>query len=50
MFTRQFTIKYKPLKSNFIILPENYFKLVSSYVSDKENQWKINRKQNCADS
>ncbi|CAO1430245.1 unnamed protein product [Diamesa serratosioi] len=31
MFTRQFTIKFKPLKSNFVILPENYFKLVSNY-------------------
>ncbi|XP_059608870.1 peroxisomal ATPase PEX1 [Phlebotomus argentipes] len=31
MYRRTMTVVYKPLKNNYIILPENYFRLVSTY-------------------
>ena len=33
MFKRTFKIVFRPVKNNFVILPENYFKVVSTYVS-----------------
>lgn len=33
MFKRTFKVVYRPVKNNFILLPENYFKVVSTYVS-----------------
>lgn len=32
MFSRNFVVKYKPIKSNHVLLPESYLKLVSAYV------------------
>ncbi|KAG5670523.1 hypothetical protein PVAND_000781 [Polypedilum vanderplanki] len=49
MFARNFAVKYKPIKSNFVLLPENYRRLVSTcktgclllhFLDYRSNQYK----------
>lgn len=41
MFKRTFKVVYRPVKNNFILLPENYFKVVSTYVSFVKQKIKL---------
>lgn len=36
MLRRSMSVVFKPLKNNYVILPEVYFRLLAPYVSDFE--------------
>jgi len=33
MFKRTFKVVYRPVRSNFLVLPDQYYGVVSTYVS-----------------
>lgn len=38
MFRKNLTVVYKPMKNNSVLLPDNYYRSVQSYVSILNNQ------------